>query len=75
MPARPPRDPLGGFLAAQEAYRAAFHDVPGIVGTPKERWPRLTDHLHAAIRRGRPMTEAEVREALGVAPLPPGALS
>ncbi len=59
------------MFRAAEAYRRSFGEGPPIwrfMGRPAE----LARELRAAVRRGEPVTEAELRERLGVAPPPPG---
>ena len=57
---------------AAEAYRRRFGEAPPtrrFMARPAE----LARELQAAVRGGEPVTEAELRERLGVAPPPPGA--
>ncbi len=68
--ADPPRARL---TEAVQAYRAKFGRMPPIMGIPSTRYPELIAELQAAVRDGVPRTEGDIRRALGMGPLPPGA--
>jgi hypothetical protein len=60
-------------LEAADAYRRRFGTAFGVrafLGHPKA----LERELRAAVRRNEPVTAAELRQRLGMAPLPPGAI-
>jgi hypothetical protein len=43
------------------------------MGIPPVRYPELIAELQAAVRDGVPRNEGDIRRALGMGPLPPGA--
>lgn len=60
------------MFRAADAYRRRFGEAPPtwrFMGRPAE----LAHELRAAVRRGEPVTEAELYERLGIEPPPPGA--
>ena len=68
-----PSDPHGAMFRAADAYRRRF-------GEPAPTWEfmghpaALARELCAAIRRGEPVTAAELYRRLGMTPPPPGAI-
>ena len=66
----PLREPL---TEAVRAYRAKFGRMPPTMGIPPARYPELIAELQAAVRDGVPRNEGDIRRALGMGPLPPGA--
>ena len=65
-----PHEPL---MEAARAYRAEFGRMPPIMGIPSARYPELIAELRAAVRDGVPRSEGDIRRALGMGPLRPGA--
>ncbi len=65
--------PSAPLMEAARAYRAKFGRMPPTMGIPPARYPELIAELQAAVRDGVPRNEGDIRRALGMGPLPPGA--
>ncbi len=65
--------PSAPLMEAARAYRAKFGRMPPTMGIPPARYPELIAELQAAVRDGVPRSEGDIRRALGMGPLPPGA--
>jgi hypothetical protein len=68
--ADPPRDPLA---LAMDDHRARFGDMPTIMGIHSADYPAIAALLRQAVVDGRPLTDGDLRRALGMGDLPPGA--
>jgi hypothetical protein len=68
-----PALPSAPLMEAARAYRAMFGRMPPTMGIPPVRYPELIAELQAAVRDGVPRSEGDIRRALGMGPLPPGA--
>jgi hypothetical protein len=64
------RDPL---TLALDAYRAAFGELPTIMGLESARYPGLIVVLREAVAEGQPLSDPELRRRLGMTMPPPGA--
>lgn len=62
------------YLAAEEAYRERFGAGPPTFGLSMDQELRLAPALRRAVAEGRELTMADIREALGLRPLPAGAV-
>jgi hypothetical protein len=65
---------LAEFTAAMGAYRARFDAGPPLFGLDEADLPRLVPAMRRAVEQGRELTMQDIREALGLKPLPPGAV-
>ena len=62
-------------MAAISAYRARFGNTPWMIHIPEDRMPARLAAIHDAVRTDRPLTEADLRRAVGFGYPPPEAAS